>query len=118
MTGGFTADADRLAHRSADFAALADRARRIADDLRAALEAAEAPWGRDAVGTSFAAAHAEPAERSRALVDTLAEGLGSVGARFAAAAVEYRDADADASAGLEGSARRLDALRDLDAGRG
>ncbi|WP_246258437.1 hypothetical protein [Amycolatopsis anabasis] len=104
MTGpGFEADADRLAGRAKDFDGLAERAASIAADLDRALDGAEATWGADAVGRSFAAAHGGPADEAVRRLGGLADRIGGVGGKFAEAAASYRDTDTGAAGTLPGA---------------
>lgn len=96
MSGGFEADAERLAAHARDFDGLVHRAGGIAADLDRALERAETAWGNDVVGRSFAAAHVEPAGRVAEQVRGLAGGLDQVGGSFAEAARRYPRGDSDA----------------------
>ncbi|WP_199433996.1 hypothetical protein [Qaidamihabitans albus] len=107
MSGGFGVDADRLGARAAEFTGLAERAGRVSAELRRALAETGTPWGGDAVGRSFAAAHAEPAAELLARLDALAGELHDVGGRFADAAGAYRAGDERASGDVTdaGSAR-------------
>ncbi|MFD2422087.1 hypothetical protein [Amycolatopsis pigmentata] len=105
MSGGFEADAGRLAARARDFASLVDRAGEIAADLDRALERAETAWGHDVVGRSFAAAHAEPARRVADQVRGLATGLDHVGGSFAEAARRYQEGDSAAENAISDAAR-------------
>ncbi len=105
MSGdGFTADPDRLAAGAAELDELADRARRIVDGLTRTLDEAPEPWGRDGVGRAFAAAHVDPATRTRETLEELPEALGGLGAAFAEAAEAYRAADRTAGAAVSGAA--------------
>jgi uncharacterized protein YukE len=98
VTGqGFGADVDRLGAEAAELGELAERARRIVASLREVLDEAPAPWGGDAVGESFGAAHERPAAAALEHLDGVATGLDEFGARFAAAAREYQAADEDAA---------------------
>ncbi|MFF5990340.1 WXG100 family type VII secretion target [Prauserella flavalba] len=102
MSGGpgFEVDAERLGAHAAEFEGLAERAARIAADLRACLEDGPAPWGSDAVGQSFAEAHEGPSSAVLGALGELAGGLGDMGSRFSSAAGTYRSADADAAGEL------------------
>jgi hypothetical protein len=59
------------------------------------LSAAGPCWGTDAVGQSFAAAHADQADATLGRLTGLPERLGSVGTRFAETAAGYSSADDD-----------------------
>lgn len=109
MSDGYAADVDRLARRSADFPDLADRARRVAETVRATLDATGAPWGEDEVGSSFAAAHAGPAAQAWELLSGLGDDLADVGARFSKAAAGYRASEEDVMTGLSAAGGGLDA---------
>ncbi|PRX44323.1 excreted virulence factor EspC (type VII ESX diderm) [Prauserella shujinwangii] len=93
MSDGFEVDADRLGRHAGEFEALAERAARVAEELRRALDATGEPWGADAVGRSFAAAHAEPAAGALDRLRRLPDDLAGVGERFTAAAAAYRAGD-------------------------
>ncbi|PXY19807.1 hypothetical protein DI005_18495 [Prauserella sp. PE36] len=97
---GFEVDADRLGAHAAEFEGLAERATRIAADLRAGLEAGPTPWGTDAVGQSFAGAHEGPSSEVLRTLGELAGGLGDMGTRLSSAAGAYRSADTDAAGDL------------------
>ncbi|WP_007027140.1 PE domain-containing protein [Saccharomonospora iraqiensis] len=101
---GFTADPERLAARAAEFDDLVDRARRIVDGLTRSLDEGPEPWGRDAVGRAFAAAHVDPATRTRETLEELPAALGGLGTAFAEAAEAYRAADRAASETVSGAA--------------
>ncbi|MGH3520649.1 MAG: hypothetical protein ACRDQ7_25410 [Haloechinothrix sp.] len=107
MTEGFFADADRLAARSGDFDGFAERAGKAADALRSALASGGPAWGTDAVGASFAAAHADPAAHALDLIAGLRPGLGEMGTKFADAATEYRAADESAIIGITAAGRDI-----------
>jgi hypothetical protein len=101
---GFEADVERLTARAKDFDGFVARAGQISADLDQALGGA--PWGDDAVGQSFAAAHAGPATETADRLRGLAAGLGGVGGSFAEAARRYasgesgsRDSITDAAGG-------------------
>jgi hypothetical protein len=96
VTGGLEADVDRLAARAGDFDTLVERAGKISADLDSALEGAEAAWGDDAVGTSFAAAHAGRAGETADGVRGLAGGLREFGGSVREAARRYHAVDAEA----------------------
>jgi hypothetical protein len=104
VTGGFGADVDRLAARAKEFDGLAERAGRISADLDHALEGAEAAWGDDIVGASFAAAHAGPAAEVADRLRGLGGGLREVGASFGEAARRYQAGDAEAAGSISETA--------------
>lgn len=103
MTGGFSADADRIGARSRDFGDHAQRARKVAESLQAGV--GDQPWGDDAVGQSFAAAHSGPAEKALQLLTGLGGELDAMGAKFADAAQTYRVVD-ESGAGDADAVRR------------
>jgi len=92
---GFDVDVDGLTARAGQFDGLVDRLGTIERDLTDALSAAGPCWGTDAVGQSFAAAHADPADATLGRLSGLTEQLGSVGTRFADTAAGYSSADDD-----------------------
>ncbi|HET6500702.1 MAG TPA: PE domain-containing protein [Amycolatopsis sp.] len=96
MTGGFEADVHRLAARAGEFDTLGERAGEISADLDGALRGAEAAWGDDAVGASFAAAHGGPAGETADVVRGLAGGLRKFGGSVREAARRYHAVDAEA----------------------
>jgi hypothetical protein len=98
--GGFAVDPEKLAAHAAEFAGLADRACAISAALHRALAEAGTPWGTDAVGQSFAAAHTGPATAALEGLGALPDGLGAIGAGFAAAAGSYRAVDTGVADGL------------------
>ncbi|MGW5052846.1 WXG100 family type VII secretion target [Actinokineospora sp. NPDC004072] len=95
MTDGFRVDTDGLARRAGEFSELAARAGAIHRDLADRLAALGGCWGDDAVGASFAAAHAPGAEATLGDLDALPGRLGEVGGRFADTAAEYEAAETD-----------------------
>ncbi|WP_028851168.1 hypothetical protein [Thermocrispum municipale] len=95
------ADVERLASRARDFSEHAQRAKRIADDLRAAVDG-KAPWGSDEIGERFAGAHVDAANRAMQRLEEISAQLTSMGDKFGDAAKTYRSTD-DESA--EGAAR-------------
>ncbi|WAL64941.1 hypothetical protein ORV05_29045 [Amycolatopsis cynarae] len=86
---GFEADAGRLAAGAKDFDGHAERAGRIAAELARALADAPAAWGDDAVGRSFAAGHARPANETAEGIRALAGQLSELGTSLAEAARRY-----------------------------
>lgn len=105
MTQGFSADADRIGARSRDFGDHAQRARKVAETLQSSV--GEQPWGDDAVGQSFAAAHAAPAERALQLLGGLGGELDAMGAKFAGAAQTYRAVDDEGAGDVDAAGRGL-----------
>lgn len=99
---GFEVDAERLGAHAGEFEGLAERAGRIAARLRESVADA-APWGGDAVGASFAAAHTGPANDTLQRLSGLAGGLGEVGASFSSAAGAYRAAEQSAIGDVTGA---------------
>jgi hypothetical protein len=93
---GFEVDADRLAGQAAEFEPLIGRLGAIHRGLTDALSTDGACWGTDAVGQSFSAVHATPADDAVARLSTLSERLGSVGTRLSATANTYRAVDQSA----------------------
>lgn len=105
MSDGYAADADRIGSRAKDFGDHADRARRVAATLRAALESDTQAWGSDVVGQSFAGAHAEPAAQTARQVSGLSGEFDALGTAFTGAAETYRSTD-DAAADDAAAVRR------------
>jgi hypothetical protein len=100
MNDGFTADADRLAAQAGQFGDLAGRVEEIHRTLSESLSEAGQCWGSDAVGQSFGAAHASPADGTLTQLSGLSSQLGGVGTRFADTARTYVGTD-------EGAVERL-----------
>lgn len=91
---GFDVDVGGLTGRAGQFDGLVDRLGTIERDLTDALASIpQSCWGTDAVGQSFAAAHADPADATLGRLAGLSEQLGSVGTRFADTAAGYSSAD-------------------------
>jgi uncharacterized protein YukE len=105
VSGGFEADADRLAARAKDFDGLVDSAARIAAELDRALTGAEQAWGDDLVGRSFAASHAAPSRAVADQVRNLPGSLREVGDSFGEAARRYRAEDSAAAQSIDAVAR-------------
>ncbi|MGH3432681.1 MAG: hypothetical protein ACRDQB_07580 [Thermocrispum sp.] len=109
MSEGYTADADRIGARARDFGEHAERARQVAQNLRSALEsgASGAPWGGDAVGQSFAGAHAGPADRTLQQLSGLSGEFDAIGTDFTGAAETYRSTDSAAAEDAAAARRDL-----------
>lgn len=91
---GFEVDADRLASRAAQFEPLVDRLDGIHRNLSEALTNC---WGTDAVGQSFNAAHAAPADDAIARLSALSGRLQGVSTRLTETANTYRAGDESAT---------------------
>lgn len=92
---GFEVDAERLAARAAQFEPLVARMDAIHRTLNDALSDG-ACWGGDAVGRSFTAVHAAPADDARSRLSGLSRLLGSVGTRLTDTAGTYTAVDQSA----------------------
>jgi hypothetical protein len=103
VPGGFEADPERLATDAGQFDDLAGRVESIHRTLAESLSATGECWGADAVGHSFRAAHADPADGTLARLSSLTSDLGGVGARFAGTATTYTATD-------DGAVERLRAV--------
>lgn len=90
---GFDADADQLASKATEFEPLVGRLGAIHRNLSDALSTDGACWGMDAVGRSFSAVHADPADDAVGRLSALSDRLGSVGTRLSASAGTYRAVD-------------------------
>lgn len=90
---GFEVDAERLASRAAQFEPLADRLNGIHRNLTEALTNC---WGTDAVGQSFAAAHAAPADDAVSRLSGLSGRLTSLRTRLTETAELYSSGDRSA----------------------
>lgn len=90
---GFEVDADRLASRAAQFEPLAERVNGIHRNLTEALTHC---WGADAVGQSFDAAHAAPADDAVSRLSGLSARLTSLSTRLTDTAEHYRSGDQSA----------------------
>jgi hypothetical protein len=85
---GYEVDAERLAGEARQFEPLSTRVAAIHRGLADALSDG-ACWGTDAVGQSFSAVHAQPADDLVSRLSSLSERLGSVGTRLADTAQTY-----------------------------
>jgi len=92
---GFEVDAERLASRAGEFAPLVDRVNGIHRTLTDALSAGPC-WGTDAVGQSFAAVHATPADDATTRLAGLSTRLQSLSTRLTETASAYRSGDQSA----------------------
>jgi hypothetical protein len=90
----FEVDAERLASRAAQFEPLVSRVGAIHRDLTDALGGP--CWGTDAVGQSFNAVHATPADDAMARLAGLSDRLMSVSTRLTETAATYRTGDESA----------------------
>jgi hypothetical protein len=104
MNDGFRADTDRLASQAGQFGDLASRAEEIHRTLSESLTSTGQCWGTDAVGQSFGAAHAGPADGTMTSLSSLSGQLGGVGTRFADTATGYTGTDQ----GVEDRLRAVD----------
>lgn len=91
---GFRSDPEQLGRRAREFDELAARARRVAEQLRRALEATGACWGADEIGRSFAETHLRRARQALDDVDGLAPRLREVGANLAGKASDQQQVEA------------------------
>lgn len=94
---GFHVDVEQLAARAKEFDGLVERAGTIAANLDRALDGADAAWGNDLAGQSFAAAHGGPAAEAAGQLRGLAGGLGGVRGTFADVAATFRAGEAEAT---------------------
>lgn len=93
MSDGYEVETDRLAGQQAQLDPIAGRVGDIHQTLTAALAESGACWGSDAVGQSFAASHAGPADSTIERLGSLPAQLTSVGDRFTATAATYEGDD-------------------------
>ncbi|MEY7972797.1 type VII secretion target [Saccharomonospora xinjiangensis] len=98
--GGFEVDPSSLRASAGELAALAERARAVANELAEALQAVPRPWGGDVVGESFAATHVEAADHALRQVNGVAGAFEEFGTALAEAATAYLTADADAASAV------------------
>jgi len=95
MHDGFEVDAERLADRATQFEPLVGRLGKIHQSLNDGL--ADGPcWGTDAVGQSFAAVHATPADDVLSRLSGLSDRLTAVHTRFKDTATTYQSGDQSA----------------------
>jgi hypothetical protein len=90
---GFEVDAELLASRAEQFEPLVTRLGAIHRDLTDALSADGACWGTDAVGQSFGAVHATPADDAITRLAGLSDRLTSVRTRLSETAATYTSGD-------------------------
>lgn len=93
---GFNVDAERLAARAAQFEPLVSRLDTIHRNLADALATDGACWGTDAVGQSFGAAHATPADDALVRLSGLSGRLTTVSTRLTETAGTYQAVDQSA----------------------
>ncbi len=93
MSDGYEADPARLAGQAGQLDPLVGRITSIHETLSAALAEAGPCWGGDAVGQSFAAAHAGPADSALAQLGALPSRMGSVATGFTDTAARYESDD-------------------------
>lgn len=105
MTDGFRTDNELLARWAGDFDGLAERAGRIADDLRTEVEAYGQCWGDDEVGHAFAEGHVSPAQAALAGIGALPDGLTELGGWLAATARTYVQAERTSHTAISGAGR-------------
>lgn len=86
---GYDVDAERLAGQASQFEPLRTRVAAIHRGLAEVLSADGACWGTDAVGQSFSAVHAQPADDLVDRLSSLSGRLGSVGTRLSDTAATY-----------------------------
>lgn len=91
---GFRSDSVQLGRRAREFDELAGRARRVAEELRRALDATGECWGVDEIGRSFAETHLRGAWQALDDVDGLAPRLREVGAKLAGTASDQQQVEA------------------------
>lgn len=103
---GFRTENDLLAGRAEAFGGLADRAGRIADDLRTGVEQYGECWGADEVGEAFAEGHVTAAEAALTGVTALPGGLAGVGSRLIATARTYAASEQTSHTAIGGAGRR------------
>lgn len=96
MNDGFAADPSRLATEGGLFDDLVGRVGLIHRTLADSLASSGECWGGDAVGRSFGAAHAAPAEGTLTRLSSLTERLGGVGSRFVDTGTAYDGAESSA----------------------
>jgi hypothetical protein len=101
---GFAVDATRLASRAAQFEPLVTRLDGIHRDLHDALSDG-ACWGTDAVGQSFTAVHATPADDALSRLAGLSGRLNSVSTRLTDTAGTYQAVDQSAIEHLKSAER-------------
>jgi len=89
MHDGYDVDAERLAGQASQFEPLSTRVAALHRTLTEALSANGACWGTDAVGQSFSAVHAQPADDVVARLSSLSGRLGDVGTRLSDTAATY-----------------------------
>lgn len=90
---GFRGDLDKLTSHAGELGDLAGEAKRIADDLRHAVESAGACWGNDEIGARFAQSHQKPAEDALAALHELPAHLTAMSTKFTETAATYRKVD-------------------------
>jgi hypothetical protein len=105
MTGGFRTDNELLARRAGAFDELAERAGRIASDLRAEVEAHGPCWGDDEVGRAFAEGHVGASQAALAGIAALPGELTELGALLIATATTYLESERTSHTVISGAGR-------------
>lgn len=99
---GFRGDPRKIAEHAGEFPGHAERARRIRDELRTALDATAGCWGSDEAGARFAELHLPGAERALTELERLPGGLDEMGTKLSEVAETYRLTDESAAERLDG----------------
>jgi len=86
---GFRTDNEVLGTRAEVFRDLAERADRIAGELRAEVTEHGECWGADEVGVAFAEGHVAPAEAALTGLGRVPGGLAGIGTSLIATAAAY-----------------------------
>jgi hypothetical protein len=111
-SAGFAVNPENLIVRSRQLGEIAHRTRQVAVDLAATLENTPSelvgnPEIHDPVSTSFAAAHAGPAQETLRQIHSLPERFHDFAESFFAAAWRYRSEDEAAALQVSGISRDL-----------
>ena len=101
---GFRVDSERLHAQAGEFGELAGQARRIADDLRHAVESAGQCWGNDEIGQRFAESHQRQAAQALDGLAALSGEFNGMGTKFAETASTHQQVDQANADGLKRTA--------------
>lgn len=106
MNGGFSAEHHEIARHAKRFDEHAARAEGVHKQLRDALDAT--PWGSDAIGQAFAAAHDQQAQDVLNQIGALHSSLAEHGRKLGHAAKNYESTESDVHASMTGIDRETD----------
>lgn len=105
MSDGFSAEHHEIARHAKRFDDHAARAESVHKELLEAV--ASAPWGTDAIGRAFGAAHDQQAQEVLDQIGGLHGALGEHGRKLGAAAKNYESTESDVHASMTAVDREM-----------